>query len=352
MNKLIDIIERDAREVCRKVDLSELLGKTILITGASGLIGTYLLACLKQLTSLRKGSFAVAAVMQNEPPGYLKEFLDYEGAQIFKGDLADYDFCHNLPSADYIIHAAGYGQPGKFLQDPVKTLRLNTFTIYLLFEKLSLHGKFIFMSTSEVYSGLSHPPFKESQIGTTNTTHPRACYIEAKRCGEAICHAYRAKGYDCKVARLALAYGPGTKPGDQRVINSFIYKSIMGKIDLLDKGIAKRTYCYVSDAVEIIWDVLLTGKEIIYNAGGLSRITIGELARQIGRYMRVPVVFPQEARELSGAPDDVYLDMTKVEREFGKKEYVPLDEGLMRTIEWQKVLYASLKEENQGSGRL
>ena len=99
----------------------------------------------------------------------------------------------------------------EFMQNPVKTLQLNTSTTLLLFEKLLPGGKFLFISTSELYSGLSHPPFTEQQIGTTNTTHPRACYIEGKRCGEAIVNAFREQGVNAKSARLALAYGPGTE---------------------------------------------------------------------------------------------------------------------------------------------
>jgi nucleoside-diphosphate-sugar epimerase len=212
----------------------------------------------------------------------------------------------------------------------------------MLFDKLSKRGKFLFVSSSEIYSGLKKPPFKESEAGITNTTHPRACYIEAKRCAEAICLAYRKKGIDAKAVRLSLAYGPGTRPGDKRVLNSFIEKALTGKIALLDQGEAKRTYCYISDATEIMWNVLLHGKEPIYNVGGNSRTTIRELAEKIGKYLDAPVILPSKIQDMAGAPEDVYLDMTKVQEEFNKIEYVILDEGLKNTIEWQRQLYAQI----------
>jgi len=204
---------------------------------------------------------------------------------------------------------------------------------------LNVNGKFLFISTSELYSGLPHPPYNESQIGTTNTTHPRSCYIEGKRCGEAICNAFRQNGVAAKSARLALAYGPGTRPDDKRVLNAFIEKAFKGKITLMDQGNAKRTYCYVSDAVEILWNILLKGTEPLYNVGGFSHTTISELAEKIGTYLNIPVEYPDKEQDLVGAPDDVYLDMNKVKQEFRKTDWVNFDEGLQRTINWQKELY-------------
>ena len=109
---------------------------------------------------------------------------------------------------------------------------------------------------------------------------------------------------------------------------------------MLDNGEAKRTYCYITDAVEVLWHILLKGEEPVYNVGGLSNITIADLARKIGKHLNIPVVFPEtSSKKISGAPIDVSLNMTKVKQEFGKTKYVPFDEGLERTIEWQKELY-------------
>ena len=200
----------------------------------------------------------------------------------------------------------------------------------------------MFLSTSEVYVGVPHPPYRETDIGNTNTDHPRACYIEAKRCGETICNAYRHMGIDAKSARISLVYGPGTRAGDRRVINEFILRGLRGEISLLDHGHAQRTYCYVTDAVEILWNIMLDGADAIYNVGGLSRISIRELTLKIGEYLNAPVVLPTDIpKGLAGAPEDVSLDMAKAKREFGKNVYIDLTEGLRRTIEWQKLYYAS-----------
>ncbi len=339
MNKLVQIIEDDAKEICSKVDLSEIKGKSILITGASGLMGHYFLACLKVLLGQNDSKTKVYCIAQN-PPNYWHEFVDYAGAEVLRGDLTDADFCKSLPEADFIIHGAGYGQPGKFLSDPVKTLKLNVCTTFSLFEKLKPNGKFLFVSSSEVYSGLTSSPYKESQIGTTNTDHPRSCYIEGKRGGEAICNAYRSKGVQAKSARVALGFGPGTKLDDARVLHSFINRGLkQGKIELIDAGDAKRTYCYIADVVEILWQILLNGTEVIYNVGGVAKITIAELANLIGKYLKVPVIFPNSAAVMPGAPLDVELDLSRVKNEFNKNTFVPFDKALISTIEWQKVLF-------------
>lgn len=340
MNKLAELILEDARIVCEKMDYSEIEDKSILITGASGLIGVHFLASLNHLKTKIKVPFSAYSVISSNPTEYFKDISKFNGSKILQGDLTDINFCRGLPKADYIIHAAGYGQPGKFLKDPIGTIKLNTVTLLELFEKLAPRGKLLFLSTSEVYAGLPNPPYREVDMGATNTNHPRACYIEAKRCGETICNVYRQKGIEAKSARLSLAYGPGTKKGDGRVINEFIQKGLKGEISLLDQGQAKRTYCYVSDAIEIMWNILFKSADGIYNVGGHSKITIRELAQKIGGYLRVPVTYPDNViKGIIGAPEDVFLDTSKAEREFNKKKYIDLAKGLRRTIEWQKLLY-------------
>ncbi|WP_448702962.1 NAD-dependent epimerase/dehydratase family protein [Mucilaginibacter sp. AW1-3] len=327
-----NIIQEDAKLICNKIDFNALHGKTILISGASGLLGVYFITCLKLLNESGL-DIKTIAVFRSELPDYLLQG-EFPNLQIFKGDITDYEFCKSLPNADFIVHAAGYGQPIKFMDEPEKTIKLNTFSTFLLFDKLNKGGHFLFVSSSEVYSGLTTQVYTEEQIGTTNTSHPRACYIEGKRGGEAICYAYSSKGVNAHSVRLAHTYGPGTKKGDKRVILSFIEKALQGKIEMLDAGEALRTYCYIADAVEIMWNILLKGTQSVYNLGGNSQTSIAGLAQSIGKIMGVPVIVPESTQGVSGAPTDVQLDMTRVRTEFGKTDYVQLDEGLQRTINW------------------
>ncbi len=240
-------------------------------------------------------------------------------------------------SFDYIIHAAGYGQPQMFGRDKIKTISVNTkFTDTLFVDYLKPKGSFLFISTSEVYSG-TPSPHTEDMIGTTTPQHPRACYIEGKRCGESICMAYKEQGYDVKIARLALAYGEGTKKGDTRVLNQLIEQALtQGEIKLLDNGEAERTYCYVGDVAEMLLDILFKGKDVVYNVGGVSKVTIKELAEWIGEITKTDVILGTEIME--GSPHSVELDISKITTEFPRK-FTELDVGLTKTINYQKMLY-------------
>ena len=149
--------------------------------------------------------------------------------------------------------------------------------------------------------------------------------------------AYREQGYDVKIARLALAYGPGTKKGDTRVLNQFIESALVNKsIIMKDDGSAMRTYVYVEDAARMLLDILFKGQSTVYNVGGFSRISIKGLAHSIAKLTESAVM--EGAKAEGSAPDDVHLDMTKTVNEFGG-EFIPMNVGLLKTIEYQRQLY-------------
>ena len=340
-NKLGEKIIQDSIENMDLKIFNNIVNKTILITGASGLIGHYLVAYLSVAASKGIKVKKVYLVFKNRLPDYFDKIFFGLNVEFLQGDITDINFLLMLPKSDYIIHAAGYGQPGKFLLDELKTIQLNTTSTIEIFRKLEKNGSGVFLSTSEIYSGLSNPPFLENQVGSTNTNHNRSCYIEGKRCGEAIVSAFRKSGYNLKSIRLSLAYGPGTREDDNRVINTFIRKGIIQKkIEMLDSGDAFRTYIYVTDAVDLIYRILFFGESDIYNLGGKSRLKICDLAILIGKNLNVPVLAPKDdLLKIQGSPDDVFVDMGKAEIEFNRKNYVELDQGLTKTIDWQLNLY-------------
>lgn len=341
MSPLATFILNDASSITDAIRFDEINGKTFLLTGASGLVGHYIIAAISSASKQGITPKKLYLVVQNPVPEYFDDLIGTIPHEIITGDISDATFASSLPEADYIVHAAGYGQPGKFMSNQLKTIALNTVGTLGTISKLRPDGKYLFLSTSELYSGLSNSPFSEDQIGTTNTNHPRACYIEGKRCGEAIVNAARFGGTHASSARLSLAYGPGTRRDDVRVINSFIKKAITeGKIDMLDHGTALRTYMYITDAVKCMFNILFFGTKDIYNIGGISRTSIKNLAEDIGNILGVKVGLPDQAAQgVVGAPEDVSLDMNRVETEFGKLDYVPIHEGLGKTISWQKMLY-------------
>ena len=335
---LADCIVREAIPAGNLAGLARLAGSSLLITGASGLIGTWMLASLPEEPHERPRE--VIAVTRGRPTPCFQALARRKEVRIITGDLAEPAFRQSLPEADAIVHAAGYGQPGKFLSDPVATMALNVCATIDLFRKLRPGGRFLYLSTSEIYSGLPPGKHSENQTGTTNTDHPRACYIEGKRAGEVLCHAHAAMGVKAHAARLALAYGPGVRLDDARVLNVFILRALSGAVSMADRGLALRTYCYAADAVEILWRILLDGTRVVYNVGGTSRTSIAGLAGAIADIVGVPVVMPEQDSFLLDAPGEVSLDLSFLEEDFAKTDFIELRTGLECTVAWLRALKA------------
>lgn len=330
------ILDRGAQDALRQLDIAPLKGARVMLTGATGLIGANLAAALARtgcaLTRYKRG-----------------------------GPI--------MGSYDYIIHAAGYAQPARFMADPLGTIRVNTTMLLDLLDKLAPKGRLLYLSTSEIYSGNSRALHNENDIGTTNPAHARSSYIESKRCGEAICHAARQAGQAALIARVSSVYGPGARPRDARVVSQLIDQAISDReVVLKDGGTARRVFLYTSDAVEMLLNVLVHGEQIVYNVGGPAmnvggsgsnlngEISIVTLARRIGDYMKVPVKVPSDSVRggglsgvvrtsdvrsrggIDGAPMHVGVDIGRYVREFPKETFVQIDEGLKRTIEWHRAM--------------
>jgi nucleoside-diphosphate-sugar epimerase len=313
------------------LDFTEIEGHQILVTGASGLIGSEVLNRLTQAQA-KGNKLKIFALSKS-----LNYSLKHPEVTYLTGDLADMNFTNSIQQFDSIIHAAGYGQPGKFLRDPFKTISLNTTATEMLLSKAK--QRFLFISTSEIYSGSSVTPCSEEQVGSTNTKHPRAAYIESKKVGETLSYlANKELGIQSNIARLALAYGPGARLDDERVLNQLIIRSLKEKeLRLKGSGNGIRTYCYISDAVDLLLQIFLLGSGDIYNVGGYSRITITELASLIAKLTGVEFV-PETSQIVDYSPAEVSLDISKVLELGGKNSFITLEEGLANTIDWYRKL--------------
>lgn len=328
------IIRKDAANIANSCDLSEIEGKTLLLTGASGLFGTYILYTIEELCRRGRGPAKVYAIIHRQVPEHLQELMTHTWVRFIRGDLASDAFCAELPNADYIIHSSGYGQPGKFLQEPVSALRQNTMATFALIDKLNPDGKFLYVSSGAVYAENPKNEYFEDDISFATLSHPRLCYIEGKRCGEAICELYRREGKDIKIVRPSFTYGPGVRKDDVRVLYDFIRKGMSGDIHMRDHGQGVHIYEYVSDAVEEMWNVLLHGRQNAYNLAGHSEVSIRALADQIADLLGVGVVVPELDQTVPGAMMKQKVNSDRVENEFAKSNFVPMSEGLKNTVEW------------------
>jgi UDP-glucuronate decarboxylase len=337
---LAEMLYDDAQHVLSNVDFSALHDAAVLVTGASGLIGSHIVMTLNALAASVGRNLQIYCNVRSFPPPHLEELMGSTGFNWLNVDLSDQSQYHQLPQADLIFHAAGYAQPLRFMESPVDTIAANTCAALALLNKLNPGGRFIFLSSTEVYSGLQDKRCTEEDIGSTTPFHPRACYIEGKRCAEAVCASFFNQGVHAISARLGDVFGPGTRSGDLRSLNSFIYQALVQKtICLRDRGKAIRTFAYVSDIVEMLWKIMLSGKWPVYNVVGQEVTTIGDMAVKIARIASAEVVFPENDSSVQGAPAELVIDGSRYSNEFEKCRFVALEDGLKKTIAWQKRLY-------------
>tara|TARA_B100000989_G_scaffold299044_1_gene292456 strand:+ start:15533 stop:16564 length:1032 start_codon:yes stop_codon:yes gene_type:complete len=341
---LDNIVKEDVRNIISNTNFNKLRKyKKILITGSSGLIGSYLLHTFNSLDK-EKFKFRIYYQYFSNIPNYLKYLSNEKVFFPLKLDLTDFSQIGKLDKFDLIIHGAGYAQPSLFMKNSTKTYSLNTISIFYLINKLKKNGTFLFMSSSDVYRGNKRKLFREKDKGEEMFNNPRYAYIEGKKQGEEILKFFGNQSFDIKIVRISSAYGPCTKINDNRVINSFIKKSIKNNIiEMLDPGNSIQTFCYISDLIEMILNVLLNGKDKIYNITGPKTFTIRKVAETISKLEKVDLKVPKISSSIKGSPAKVKLSTLKYNKEFKKKSYISLNEGLERTIKWQKINLFGLK---------
>ena len=328
----IDIILDDANAILKQINFGFLKNKTVLVTGATGLLGTHFLATLALLNE-RGWKSKVFGVCHSDPADYTVEIARLGGLHLIDKPTV---------KTDVALHLSGYAQPVIFTKKPAETIRINTALTHELLDTLRSGGKFLFVSSSEVYSGADYGfCVCEESIGVTSPVyHPRACYIEGKRCGEAITNAYRESGVDAKSARLGITYGPGTRANDQRAMCQFIRQALTEKrIDMKYSGDQAQSFCYIRDAVEMMWQILLHGTYPVYNVGSPFMTSMSEIAKRIAIITGAELHFPTIESEMPGSRG-VRMSVAGAEMEFGKLPYVGLEEGLNRTIDWNRGFYA------------
>jgi len=340
------IIEQDCLEYIEKIDLTPLRYKTVYITGANGLIGTYLIYMLHLANTVKNAGINIAAVSKNPPGSHLMDIFK-DRYVFYASDLINADCKCFEKKADYIIHGATYAQPKKFIQNYLETIHLNTTVTEKLLRKAKNDGAtFLFLSSSEVYGepDEEHIPTREDYPGLCPPVDVRAIYSESKRMGETLCFAYRNfEGVNAKIARISMTYGPGIGLKDERVLAHFLRQAIYEKkITMLDDGSKIRTFCYIADCVLMLLYIMLYGKDFVYNVGGKDSISIRALAEEIclltGSTLSEEILCKEPLQNIKVSPKLVKLDITKVTTEFPLPPFKPFREGLARTIEWNRVV--------------
>lgn len=322
-------IDDNAERIIEAVDLSYLHGKRILVTGASGLLGRQIASVLDN-AGLEDVHLQYGSQMDDE--------FDPYRTTLYHANLANEADCATLPQADVVIYASSYAQPLRFMAEPLTAMRSSAYGLMAALECCRVGGRFMYVSSSEVYCNAPGVgPFEEARTGYVSPYHPRACYIMAKLWGEAMVNYYRQRGLSTVVVRPGITYGPGFRSGDKRSWAQFVESAVKtGRIHLMDSGLARRTFCYISDGIELLFRILLNGRQQVYNLSGRSSHTIADMARIIGEVSGVPVEIPESGEGVAGTPEDLQLDSTLLDAEFPKREWVATREGMSRTVEWAR----------------
>ena len=248
--------------------LRELRNVTVLVTGATGLIGRHCISALMALNDLYDANIRVVALARNQEKAedLFQDFLHSENLQLVYADLlSDWQIEEDL---DYIIHGASATDSSFFVEHPVETIDLAVNGTKKLLEmaKNKQVRSMVYLSSLEVY-------------GTTN---PDACRI---REAESLCVGYRHQyQVPVKMARLSQTFGPGVSYEDNRVFAQFA-RAVLEKSDIIlrTKGETVRNYCYTKDAIEAIFYILLKGQAgQAYNvANKETAISICEMAEMV-----------------------------------------------------------------------
>jgi dTDP-glucose 4,6-dehydratase len=305
----------------------------ILITGGAGFIGSHLCDRL-----LADGHDVVA--MDNLSTGSSDNIAHLAGNRRFKFIFHDVTNYIYVPGAlDAVMHLASPASPVDFARIPIQILKVGSLgTHNTLGLALAKGARYLIASTSEVYGDPLIHPQPESYWGNVNPIGVRGVYDEAKRFAEAITMAYhRIHGVDTRIIRIFNTYGPRMRLNDGRVVPNFIGQALRGEpLTVYGDGSQTRSFCYVSDLVEGMIRLLLSGETDPVNVGNPTELTILAFAETINALTgnRAGIVFkPLPADD----PRVRRPDITRARTILGWAPQVPVEVGLARTIEHFRV---------------
>tara|TARA_R110002074_G_scaffold355024_1_gene526930 strand:- start:677 stop:1720 length:1044 start_codon:yes stop_codon:yes gene_type:complete len=323
--------------------LDELKDKTILITGANGLIGGFLSDFFVYLNDEHDFNCKLVLTSLSSKPERLEHLIFRSDVTYYSLDLtSDAWFFDEI---DFCIYCAGYAQPNKFLSNTEKTYQLNVDSMVKTFQSVfhnRKNAKMLFISSSEVYAlNNTSKPHCETDELKLDLWHKRAPYIIGKVTGEYNVGLLRRKGYGVKSARVSLCYGPGHVMGDTRVMSELTVKGIENEtINLFDDGSSFRKYQHISDCCIMLINILLKGKEEVYNVGGREETTIYDMAKIIGDKFNKKVVKGKINNDIaSSAPKKVSISLDRYLKEFDDLDFTSFENGMENYLSWYKKKY-------------
>lgn len=239
-----------------------------------------------------------------------------------------------VPKLDYVLHLASPASPKDYAKHPIQTMKIGSLgTYYALGLAKSHNSVFLLSSTSEVYGDPEVNPQPETYWGHVNPIGSRSVYDEAKRFAEAISMAYhREHGIKVRIARIFNTYGERMRISDGRVMPNFVIQALRGEpLKVYGDGSQTRSCCYVSDLVDGLYRLLISGETGPINLGNPEEISILELARKVITYTGS---VSRIAFEPLPADDPTRRkpDITRASELLGWKPSISLEEGIRKVI--------------------
>ncbi|HEY3288175.1 MAG TPA: UDP-glucuronic acid decarboxylase family protein [Gemmatimonadaceae bacterium] len=309
----------------------------VLITGAAGFLGSHL--CDR---FLRDGHEVVG--LDNFVTGHpdnIAHLIGNDRFSFLRHNISE--FTYVAGPLDGVLHFASPASPIDYLELPIQTLKVGSLGTHNALGIAKAKGaRFFLASTSEVYGDPLVHPQVESYWGNVNPIGPRGVYDEAKRFAEAITMAYhRTHGLDTRIVRIFNTYGPRMRPRDGRVVSNFIVQALNGEpITIYGDGSQTRSFCYVEDEVEGLYQLFLKGDANPCNIGNPDEYTVRQLAE-------IVVELTGSASRIVHEPlpeDDPKVrkpDITRARTLLGWTPQIDVRTGVQRTIDYFRTLAGS-----------
>lgn len=327
----------------------KLKNKSIMISGATGLIGSMLIDVI-MMKNLKGLNCIVYALGRSKTKMFNRFEYCFDNSYF---NFIEYDVnkkleMNSILKIDYILHLASNTHPMQYATDPIGTITTNIIGVQNLLDFAVEHKttRFAFASSNEIYGENRGDveKFDEKYCGYIDCNTTRAGYPESKRCGEALCQAYVSqKGLDVVIPRLTRTYGPTLLKTDTKALSQFIHKGVAAEdIVLKSEGNQYYSYLYVMDSVSGLLTVLLKGKcgEAYNIADEASDVTLKDLAKIIADYVDKNVIFElPDVVESAGysKATKARLDSAKLNKLEWKARY-DINTGLRRTIDILKLI--------------
>ena len=341
MNK---IIYEDCIDIINNISYEKLKNKTFLITGASGMIGSYLSFVLKVLNDEFHANIHLLLNVRNKNK-LPQELLDDDNVEVIEQDVITpfrYD-----KKIDYIVHAASPASPKIMVDHPFEVNAANTVGTYntLMLAKEKQVLSYLFISSREIYGepidNINYF-YEDGLLGQVNPLVARNSYAEGKKAAENMCVSINEEyQINTKIVRLAHTYGPGMSIYDGRVQADFL-KNVINSENIIMKSEGKslRTYTYIADAIKGIFKVLLDSKDIVYNISDDKEISIKELAEVLvslsNNQSKLVINIDESLKKGSSSFTRGILSNEKIKKELNWYPKYNVYDGFKRTIEYLK----------------